>query len=292
MKVLLAPLFFQQRMCNHCARIYYQKNPGSWLGLHEFESLPSLGSFDKTRGFIPDFPALLMFNEFVIDAGAYDRLRNPGGRVWLREWAELVDALKSEGALTITDVTRAASKNRHKRSWMLRRDLQHPQKWWQAMGYFDSLAGTATKFLGDSPQQASNFAWEFDPDAQYGITGKDGQVHDLSVVLLESGRSRTKAHQDLYTAALENLRGHLREVNACICACNEIGVAPMMWAPYRRYLEGKLAPCDGSQGLRFYKANNGTSCLSLQEGELRLHCRAGEATEGSNCLWTESPEGW
>jgi hypothetical protein len=75
MKVLLAPLFFGSRMCKHCATIFYRENPGSWLGLYEFESLPPLGSFDTARGFVPDFPALLMFDEFVLDGQAYERLR-------------------------------------------------------------------------------------------------------------------------------------------------------------------------------------------------------------------------
>lgn len=242
MKVLLAPLFFRQRMCKHCAKITYQKNPGSWLGIYEFESLPPLGSFEKKRGFIPDFPALLMFDEFVMDSEAYDRLRNPGERTWLTQWSELVEALKSEGALTVVDVVEAASVTPQKRSWMLRRDLKHPQKWWQAMGYFDNIVANAEKFLGESPGVAKNFAWKFNPDQQFGIEGSDGHVHDLTVVLLEAKDSKMKAHRGLYKHALDNLRGHLQEVNACITACKELGVAPMMWAPYRRYLQEKLSP--------------------------------------------------
>jgi hypothetical protein len=78
MKVLLAPLFFRSRFCKHCARIFYRENLGSWVGIHEFESLPPLGSFDTKRGFIPDFPTLLMFEEFVLDGEAFERLKQPG----------------------------------------------------------------------------------------------------------------------------------------------------------------------------------------------------------------------
>ncbi len=67
MQVLLAPLFFKTRFCKQCARIFYRENPGSWLGIHEFDSLPPLGCFESRRGFVPDYPALLMFDKFVVD---------------------------------------------------------------------------------------------------------------------------------------------------------------------------------------------------------------------------------
>ena len=183
-----------------------------------------------------------MFDEFVTDSEGYDLLKNPGERTWLLQWSELVDALNSEGALTVVDVAGAVSLRRHQRAWMLRLDLQNPQRWWQAMGYFDSLTGRARKLLAESPREAENLAWKFDPKARFGVPGSDGETHDLSVVLVEAGHSRTKSHRELYTNALENFRTHLREVNACISACKELGVAPMMWAPYRRYLKEKLTP--------------------------------------------------
>lgn len=138
MKVLLAPLFFRSRMCKHCAAIFYKANPDAWLGLHEFESLPPLGSFDPKRGFVPDFPALLMFDEYVIDAEAYERLAHPGNRAWLAEWRELVQVLRAEGSLTIDDVGGAAKTRSHERGAMLRRDLQQPGRWWQAMAYYNA----------------------------------------------------------------------------------------------------------------------------------------------------------
>ncbi len=210
------------------------------MGLHEFESLPPLGSFDNSRGFIPDFPALLMFDEFVIDFEAYDLIRSPGERAWLRHWTELVDALKSEGVLTVTDVKAAASADPYKRSWMLRRDMKQPEKWWQAMGYFDNLSALAGNFLGEYPETAKKFAWKFDPRQRFGVKGSDGHVHDLSAILVEDAGSRTDAHHQLYGRAIANLRDQLREVNACLTACASLGVSPMMWAPYRRYLHEKL----------------------------------------------------
>lgn len=241
MKVLLAPLFFRSRFCKHCARIIYKENPGSWLGIHEFESFPPLGSFDAGRGFIPDFPALLMFDEFVLDGEAYERLKKPGDRFWLKEWAELILVLESEGVLTLRDVSAAAEAKSHKRGWMMRKDLEDPQRWWQAMAYCNALIGRASNLLGEHPKEAQSLSWEFDPSESYGIPGEDGDVHDLSVVLHEAGESDLKAHQELYLDSLAILKDQLREVNACITACNELDVAPLMWAPYRRYLDEKLS---------------------------------------------------
>ncbi|WP_428103040.1 hypothetical protein [Candidatus Rariloculus sp.] len=241
MKVLLAPLFFKERLCKHCARLFYKENPGSWTGVYEFESLPPLGSYDPDRGFVPDLPSLLLFDEFVLDGEAYERLRNPGHRPWLREWSELLEVLDSEGAIAVEDVQAAASTHSHRRGWMLRRDMQEPTRWWQAMGYHDALVGGAQRLLGEDPGTAQEYSWEFDPEARYGIKGIDGHTHDLSVVLGDGADSGNEAHAKLYSRSVGNVARQLREVNACLTACDVLGVAPMMWAPYRRYLQEKLA---------------------------------------------------
>ena len=257
MKVLLAPLFFTQRMCKHCARIFYNRNPGGWLGIYEFESLPPLGSFDPDRGFIPDFPSLLMFDEYVLDGEAYERIRNPDHRPWLKEWSELLEVLDSEGAITVEDVQSAAASHSHSRGWMLRRDMQEPTRWWQAMCYYDALVGSAQNLLGNDPRTAQEYSWQFDPEASYGIEGIDGETHDLSVVLAEGAESENEAHATLFSRAVENAAKQLREVNSCFAACDVLGVAPMMWAPYRRYLQKKLASAGATDqsaaGTEFFK---------------------------------------
>ena len=241
MKVLLAPLFFKQRMCRHCARLFYRENPGGWTGIFEFESLPPLGSFDPDRGFVPDFPSLLMFDEYVLDGEAYERIRNPGHRPWLREWSELLEVFDSEGAIAVEDVQSAASAHPHSRGWMLRRDMQEPARWWQAMGYYDSLVNRAQELLGENPHTAQEYSWQFDPEARHGIKGSDGHFHDLSAVLGDGADSDNEAHAELFSRAASTAASQLREVNACLTACDVLGVAPMMWAPYRRYLQEKLA---------------------------------------------------
>ncbi len=240
MKILLAPLYFISRACKHCARIYYEQNPDKWLGLLEFANLPPLGSFRIDRGFVPDFPTLLMFDEFVMDGEAMELLRAPGDRVWLREWSDLVNALEAEGALTAVDV-RAAVRNRsHQRGQMLRKDMLAPNRWWEATDYFERLSEGTMADIWDDPRLAQELTWEFDPEERTYVTGKDGQQHILSAVLAEGNMADSEAHRDLYPVAISHLRDNLREVNACIAACDELGASPIMWAPYRRYLEEKL----------------------------------------------------
>jgi hypothetical protein len=228
-------------MCKHCARLYYKSNPGAWLGLYEFESLPPLGTFDQHRGFVPDYPSLLMFDEYVIDGEAFERLKHPGERTWLAEWRDLLDVLHAEGSLTVEDVGAAAAVRSHERGAMLRRDTRDPERWWHAMAYYNSLTSRAERLLGASPREAKALAWDFDPDDAYGMEGPDGQVHNLAVVLADAQSSSIEAHRDLFQFALAEVKAQLREVNACLVACSELGVAPMMWAPYRRYMETKLS---------------------------------------------------
>ena len=211
-------------MCKHCARIFCKENPGKWLGVHEFESLPPLGSFDPDRGFIPDLPSLLMFDEYVVDGEAYERIRNPGHRPWLREWSELLEVLDSEGAIAVEDVTAAASSSSHRRGWMLRRDMQEPTRWWQAMGHYDAFVGGAQRLLGENPRTAQEYSWKFDPEARYAVKGIDGRTHDLSAVLGDGTGSYYEAHARLFSRAVGNAANQLREVNACPTACDVLGV--------------------------------------------------------------------
>ena len=182
-----------------------------------------------------------MFDEYVLDGEAYERIRNPGHRPWLREWSELLEVFDSEGAIAVEDVQAAASARPHSRGWMLRRDMQEPTRWSQAMGYYDALVNRAQELLGENPHTAQEYSWQFDPEARHGIKGSDGHFHDLSAVLGDGADSDNEAHAELFFRAARTAASQLREVNACLTACEVLGVAPIMWAPYRRYLQQKLA---------------------------------------------------
>lgn len=241
MKLLLAPLFARSRMCKHCARLFRRENPGEWLGLYEFETLPPLGTYDPKIGFVPDFPALLLFDEFVIDSEARELLSDSASRPWLGLWPDLIRLLEADGALSIADVGSAAKARAHQRSVMLRRDLQQPARWASAMTYYDALTARAQRLLGSGPRQAQALAWNFSPDDLPGIRGVDGSGHSLSAILGEGQHSELEAHRDLYQAARDEVARQLSEVNAMLAASAELEVSPMLWAPYRRYLQEKFA---------------------------------------------------
>ena len=135
--------------------------------------------------------------------------------------------------------------------------MQEPTRWWQAMGYYDALVNSAQELLGEDPRTAQEYSWQFDPAARFGIEGLDGHTHELSVVLGEGADSDNQAHAGLYSRAASNAASQLREVNACLTACDVLGVAPMMWAPYRRYLQEKLASAGATDqsaaGIEFFE---------------------------------------
>ncbi|MDE2848111.1 MAG: hypothetical protein OXO51_15490 [Gemmatimonadota bacterium] len=149
------------------------------------------------------------------------------------------------------------------------------------MGYYDALVGSAQRLLGEDPRTAKEYSWQFDPEARHGIEGIDGVTHDMSAVLSEGADSDTEAHAKLFSRAVDNAANQLREVNACLTACNVLGVAPMMWAPYRRYLQEKLAPAGATDqsaaGTEFFKlAFPAYTPTSLKEfSKLRVDRRIG-----------------
>jgi len=240
MHILLSPLFFCQRFCKTCARIFYRDHPDEWIWLHELEGMPPLGYFDASQGFIPDFSILMMFDEFIIPAQAYERIRNAPNDTWLGQWPAVIRLLEAEGTLSTVDVQEEVGRVASIRGGMLRRDMRDPAKWAKAMTYFDTLMATADLALGTKPPGASTLQWKFDPDRTPGVKGPDGHRHILSSIpLIDPGEDPEDPHYQLHELALDHLRSQLREVNAGLALATLLQAAPMFWAPYGGYLEAK-----------------------------------------------------
>jgi hypothetical protein len=240
MHILLSPLFFCQRFCKTCARIFYSDHPDEWIWLHELEGMPPLGYFDASQGFIPDFSILMMFDEFIIPAQAYERIRNAPNDTWLGQWPEVIALLEAEGTLSAIDVQEEVGRVASIRGGMLRRDMRDPAKWGKAMTYFDTLMAAAHLALGRKPPGASTLRWEFDPERTPGVKGPDGHRHILSSIpLTDPGEDPEDPHYQLHELALDQLRSQLREVNAGLALASVLEAAPMFWAPYKGYLEAK-----------------------------------------------------
>jgi hypothetical protein len=185
-----------------------------------------------------------MFDEFIMDEEAYDYLKESKNRPWLGQWPELISALNSEGSLMLADVRAAGKQQMHRRGALLRRDLDRPHRWNEAMAHYNALTSLADRMLGEKPWEAQDLSWRFDPDDTFGVAGPDNKSHSLSAVLQGGASSELHAHRQLYFRAINALKAQLREVNSCLVACDELCAAPMMWAPYRHYLKEKLSDSD------------------------------------------------
>ena len=199
--------------------------------------MPPLGEFDSKRGFIPDYAAMLMFDEFVVDGEAVERISSQ--HPWLGAWPELVHMLADEGVLRIVDVESEAKEVSHRRGVALRRDLRQPERWARAMMYHDALLGNVQRVLGQKPPSSQPIRWKFDVKKAFGYRGKDGDYHALAGCPLVEGEKFAQVDPQLRERALDELAAELREVNAIIALSSKFEAVPMPWAPYAEYLHQK-----------------------------------------------------
>lgn len=208
--------------------------------MYELERMPPLGQYDPQTGFLPDYPLLVMFDEFVISEESYDRLQFRSDEGWLGDWPEVLELLDAEGALHRADLKTPLKEQAHQRGWMLRRDMEDPSRWADGLAYYRSLMAEADEAFGDKPGEGSPIEWDFDPHRIPPQRGSDGKGHILSSILGIAGSEElSDAHAELLKTARGRVRNHLREVNAGLAASETLDVAPMFWAPYREYLEQK-----------------------------------------------------
>ncbi len=240
MKLFLAPLYFIKSFCKHCISMYYSEHPDEWVWQHELRSMPPLGFYESGTGFIPDFSLLTMFDEFTISGEAYDHILSQSAPDWLGTWPEITQLLESEGALTTVDIDSELNTVSHKRGWMLRRDMEDPTIWSDAMAYHDALMASANEAYSKSPKDARTPNWRFDVESIPGVLGSDDQTHMLSASpLIDPGDDPDHPHHQLHEVALNAVSMQLREINAGIALSMKLNAAPMYWAPYRQYLAKK-----------------------------------------------------
>lgn len=210
--------------------------------------MPPLGSFHPKHGFRPDYSTLLMFEEFIVDEEAFDRILSRSAPRWLGQWPEILRALKAEGTLHPVDLDKQLTAVRHARGAMLRKDMKHPEKWAEAFGFCEDILGAAGRAFEGREGKRGHFNWTCGADDSYGVLGSDGQVHALAAgPLLEPGSDPNDPHHQLHELALEHLRRQLREVNAALALSASLGAPPVLWAPYAEYLKEKESCSDGER---------------------------------------------
>jgi hypothetical protein len=239
-KLFLSPFLVVQQFCRHCFKFSEQPDRWQWWQA-EMALLPPMGRFDPQAGFTPDFPVMLMFDEFLIDGEALERISRRAGDLWLGPWPELLQMLSSEGALSVVDVGPTVASVGHQRSVMTRQDLRDPTRWIDAMAYHDSIvAGAGQAFAARVPGEMEPYDWAFDPKRHPArFQGSDGLGHNPSGILRQREEDLDDIHRELRARALVNLKFQIKEVNAISAASAKLEAIPMFWAPYARYLEVK-----------------------------------------------------
>jgi hypothetical protein len=202
--------------------------------------MPPLGRFEADRGFIPDLSVLLMFDEFIIDGEAYERIRSDAPPAWLGPWPEILEILDAEGALSTVDVDQEMKKVAAIRGGMLRRDLHNPAKWISAMRYHDNLMLAAENAFKDKVEESTDLTWEFDKDRGPFFSWSDHKLHTRSgALVIPEGDDSNSFHNQMSEEAIGFLRLQLGEVNAALAISKLLEAAPMLWAPYGEYLQTK-----------------------------------------------------
>ena len=243
MRAFLSPFLPISQFCETCFQLA-KKSGGvdGWVWWrHELSRLPPLGRFTPQVGFVPDYPVLLMFDEFVIDGVAAEQITRQTTEGWLGPWPEILLMLASEGALRVIDLDSEMAAVGHNRSVMTRADLRDPGRWADAMRYHDSVvAGADSAFRQGSPTASSEFDWTFDPQRHGGwVEGADGQSHIGAAVLAKNPDQLDDIHKKVRERALGDLHWQLREVNAVIATAARLDATCWYWAPYAKYLEAK-----------------------------------------------------
>jgi hypothetical protein len=207
--------------------------------------MPPLGRFVPETGFVPDYPVLLMFDEFVVDGGAVERITTEAGDPWLGPWPEIIEIISSEGSLRVIDLEPELASVGHERSVLTQRDLRDPGRWVEAMEYHDSIvAGADMAFASNLPAAASPYDWSFNPRRHAGIRGADGLRHLPAATLAARPEDLDAIHQHVRERAIAELKSQLREVNAISATAAKFDAACMYWAPYSKYLETKAGVQD------------------------------------------------
>lgn len=241
MRVFLSPLHLCLHACRHCVRRHYRKTPDRWWWLYELEKMPPLGNFIAGQGFVPDLSVLLMFDEFVIDGNAYERMVSKSAPAWLGEWPHVVKVLESEGSLVTVDTASEMKRLSATRGVMLKKDMRIPQRWANALKYANNLIAGADEAFSGGAYASGDLKWKIHRRNDIVLCNEDDdRFHDMGGLLrIGPIDDPDDDHYLLYKYALGNLRRHLSEVNAALALTKALDAAPMLWAPYDLYLKEK-----------------------------------------------------
>jgi hypothetical protein len=252
-KALLAPFLPLSNFCKDCLRALEKERRPEWNWMYELSRMPPLGRFVKDYGFQPDYPVLLMFDEFVMDAEAFDQMQNqPQG--WMGDWPEVVEILHSEGSLAVVDMRTLQKRASRTRSAMLSHDIRDLGRWSKAFEIYEATMADASKAFAGKPPGTESFAFNVDWNRKHWVGGSDHQGHDPAALLLQPVDDLDPVHRQAREDVSSAIRSHLQEVNAVISVAARVDAAPMFWAPYSGYAAEKVVEHgDGDAAQLFFE---------------------------------------
>ena len=102
---------------------------GTTLFHEYFYRMPAVSMSTIGPRFIPDYPVLLLFDEFVVDAKTVERVRDTERRSWYGDMAAVFEALDSSGRLVVKDFDEVVKPHMDAIQESVGYDLRNIQEW-------------------------------------------------------------------------------------------------------------------------------------------------------------------
>ena len=102
---------------------------GTTLFHEYFYRMPAISMSQLGPRFVPDYPVLLLFDEFVVDAETAKRVRDADTRSWYKDMADVLDSLDSSGRLIVKDFDEIVGPHMETIKESVDYDLRNMQEW-------------------------------------------------------------------------------------------------------------------------------------------------------------------
>lgn len=102
---------------------------GTTLFNDYFYRMPAISMAQIGSRFVPDYPILLMFDEFVIDSKTMERITNSSYRSWYNDFDEIIKVMNSSGRLIVKDFEEIIEPNLKNIEKSVKSDLKNINEW-------------------------------------------------------------------------------------------------------------------------------------------------------------------
>lgn len=222
-----------------------------------FYRMPPVSMSQFSQEFLPDYSALLLADEIIVDAKSYERLLKGSHRSY-GTVAILLKMLRDEGFVRLEDFDAIVESNRPLLERMLERDLKELDSWvvplkesvsvWR--GFFDELRGTLREDIvrgrtSDStgPGHFGDAALfhEFAHHTAHWMHNMMHRVHHSTMLVELALRSSEMRRKSEYRQALrDHLAEYLSYVNANLLLCEKFQTGFHDWYDFQPFYRDKF----------------------------------------------------